>query len=387
MKIIIIGTAYPLRGAMAQLNAILYNYLSKNHEVKVYSFKRQYPKIFFPGKTQFETGKPAVEIPANNNLNLIDSINPINWLIVALKIRKEKPDLLIFRYWIPFFAPVFFSISFFTKIFTKTKTLFICDNVIPHERRIGDKLLTKIVFSTVDFFIVQSETVLNDLIHFNKSNKPVLKTPHPLYNIFGEKVTKENAKEFIEKNYKIKIQTKRIILFFGYIRKYKGLEYLIKAMSEIPDAYDITLLIVGEFYENEKECKELIAKNNLNDRIKLVDDFIPDEHVKYFICSTDVVVLPYIEATQSGIVQICYFYDKPCIATNVGGLSEMLNNGKTGLITKKGNHIELANSIMNFFNNDLEEFFITNIKTEKERYSWDEFTKKLLKLTNIKNTK
>ena len=157
MKIVIIGTAYPMRGGIAQYNSILYKYLSEENDVKVYSFKRQYPEFLFPGKTQFETGEPAFKIPDENNVISVDSLNPFNWFFTALKIRKEKPDVLIFRYWIPFFAPSFFTISFIVKLFSQAKVLFICDNVIPHEKRIGDKFFTRLVFSIVNYFIVQSK--------------------------------------------------------------------------------------------------------------------------------------------------------------------------------------------------------------------------------------
>jgi glycosyltransferase involved in cell wall biosynthesis len=384
MKIVIIGTAFPMRGGIAQYNSILYKYLSEKNDVKIFSFKRQYPEFLFPGKTQYETGEPAFKVPKEKNIIFVDSINPFNWFFTALKIRKEKPDLLIYKYWMPFFAPCYFTISFFVKLFTKTKVLFICDNVIPHEKRIGDKFLTKLVFSTVNHFIVQSKTVEKDLEIFNKKNKPYRLSPHPLYNIFGEKVEKENARKFIEENYNVKLGTEKVILFFGYIRKYKGLMYLIEAMPEIMKSNDIKLLIAGEFYDDEKPYKEKIKELGLGKNIVLLSDFMPDEKVKYFFSACDCLVLPYTNATQSGIVQIAYYYDKPAVVTDVGGLSEVVIKDKTGIIINPGDVKAIADAVKRFYDEKLEVKFSENIKTEKLKYSWETFIQNIFSMLNVK---
>lgn len=383
MKIVIIGTAFPMRGGIAQYNSILYKYLSKDNDVRIFSFKRQYPEFLFPGKTQFETGEPAFKIPEDKNVISIDSVNPINWILTAFKIRKENPDLLIYKYWIPFFAPCFFTISFFAKMFRKTKVLFICDNVIPHEKRFGDRFFTKLVFSVVDYFIVQSKTVEKDLAKFDKKNKPYKLSPHPLYNIFGEKLDKPEARKFIEENYNVKFNSGKIILFFGYIRKYKGLMYLIEAMNEL--GKDVKLLVAGEFYDDEKPYREKIKESGLEENILLLSDFMPDERVRYFFSACDCLVLPYTDATQSGIVQIAYYYDKPVIVTDVGGLSEVVISEKTGLIIKPGNVEEIAKAVNRFYSENLEEKFSENIKTEKLKYSWEVFVRNIMDLTEIKS--
>ncbi|MFA5403439.1 MAG: glycosyltransferase [Ignavibacteria bacterium] len=380
MKIVIIGTAYPMRGGIAQYNSILFKYLSEKNEVKIYSFKRQYPEFLFPGKTQYETGEPAFKIPEDKNVISVDSINPFNWFFTALKIRKENPDLLIYKYWIPFFAPCFFTISFIVKMFRKTKVLFICDNVIPHEKRIGDKFLTGLVFSIVNYFIVQSRTVEKDLVKFNKTNKPYKLSPHPLYNIFGEKVDKMESRRFIEENYKIKFNTDKVILFFGYIRKYKGLMYLLEAMPEILKDTNAKLLIAGEFYDDEKPYKEKIKELKLEENILLLSDFMPDEKIRYFFSACDCLVLPYTDATQSGIVQIAYYYDKPVIVTDVGGLSEVVISEKTGIIINPGNVNEVVTAVKRYYTENLENEFSENIKTEKLKYSWEVFTDNILEL-------
>lgn len=384
MKIVIIGTAYPMRGGIAQYNSILYKCLSEKNEVKIFSFKRQYPEFLFPGKTQYETGEPAFKIPEDKNVISVDSLNPINWIFTAFKIRKENPELLIYKYWIPFFAPCFFTISFMVKMFRKTKVLFICDNVIPHEKRIGDKFFTKLVFSIVNYYIVQSRTVENDLKKFNKSGKPYKLSPHPLYNIFGDKVDKPEARRFIEENYNIKFNTEKVILFFGYIRKYKGLVYLLEAMPGILKDIKVKLLIAGEFYDDEKPYKEKIKELKLEDNILLLSDFMPDEKVRYFFSACDCLVLPYTDATQSGIVQIAYYYDKPVIVTDVGGLSEVVISEKTGIIINPGNVNEIADAVKKFYNENLESDFSENIKEEKKKYSWEMFVRNILDLTENK---
>lgn len=382
-KIVIVGTAYPMRGAMAQLNSILYRHLSEISNVKIYSFKRQYPEFLFPGKTQYESGEPAVRIPDDKNIVSIDSINPFNWILSALKIRKEKPDLLIYRYWIPFFAPCFFVISFVVKLFSHTKILFICDNVIPHEKRFGDKFLTKLGFSIVNYFIVQSKTVENDLKNFNKNNKPYILTPHPLYNVFGEKLDKTEAKNILQREYNINLHDSKIILFFGYIRKYKGLMFLLDALPALIKQHNVRLIIAGEFYESEIPYRQKIKDLNIEGNIILLSSFMPENKVRYFFSACDCLVLPYINATQSGIVPLAYFYDKPVIVTNVGGLSEVVINRKTGFVINPSSSNEISEAVNMFYNENLEGEFSENIKEEKKKYSWEAFVNNIIKLSKL----
>ncbi len=382
-KIIIVGTAYPMRGAMAQLNSILFKHLSDFYNVIIYSFKRQYPEFLFPGKTQYELGEPAIKIPKDKNVISIDSINPFNWIFSALKMRTEKPDLLIFRYWIPFFAPSFFVVSFIVKMFSKTKVLFICDNVMPHEKRPGDKLLTKLVFSVVDYFIVQSKTVEKDLKTFNKKNKPYKLSSHPLYNVFGEKLDKIEAKEFLQKEYNLSFNDAKIILFFGYIRKYKGLMFLLDAMPDIIRKQNVKLIVAGEYYENETPYRDKIKELNLDNNIIVISSFIPENQVRYFFSACDCLVLPYVNATQSGIVPLAYFYDKPVIVTDVGGLSEVVIDSKTGFVVKPSNSNEIYEAVNMFYSENLEEKFSDNVKEEKKKYLWESFVNDIIKLSNI----
>lgn len=374
MKIIIAGTAFPMRGGIAQYNALMYKCFSETDDVKVYSFKRQYPEFLFPGKTQFEQGEPAVKIPGDKNVISIDSINPFNWLSTGKKIAAENPDLLIFKYWIPYFGPCFAVISYIVKKFSKSnaKVLYICDNVIPHEKRIGDKFFTKLAFSQGDYFVVMSKTVEDDLKLFNKG-KPYKLIPHPVYNIFGDKVEKSEAKNFIKKEYDIDLQSEKVILFFGYIRKYKGLNYLIDAMPGILKKVKLKLLVVGEYYGDEEKYREQIRSLGLKNDVKVVSDFVPDANVKYFFSASDVVVLPYSDATQSGIIQIAYHYDKPVIATDVGGLAEVVRNNETGFIIEPKSPDAIAKAVIDFYEKDMEVKFTNNAKVEKKKYTWEKF--------------
>ena len=373
MKIIIIGTAYPLRGAMAQLNGILANYLSEDNDVEIFSFKRQYPKLLFPGKSQEDTSGNDIIKKKIPNTQILDSINPFNWRSTARRIANKNPDLLILRFWIPFFAPAFYTICRYVKKKTGAKVLFICDNVIPHEHRPGDNFLIKLIFKAGDYFIIHSKSVEEDLKKF-VNGKPYKLTPHPIYNIFGEAAGKEESKRFLKNDFNIDVENEKVILFFGYVRKYKGLNYLIEAMPDILKKIKVRLLIVGEFYEDESVTKDRIRDLKLEKNISVVSDYVPNEKVKYFFCASDCVVLPYIDATQSGITQIAYYYDKPVIATDVGGLSEVVLNNKTGFIVEPKNSKAIADSVVRFYEEDLEENFSLNAGEEKKNYSWETFT-------------
>ncbi|MGE5410719.1 MAG: glycosyltransferase [Clostridiales bacterium] len=366
MKITILSTAYPLRGGIAHFNGLLYKELSKDNQVNVITFKRQYPSIFFPGKSQFESGETVEKIPSEV---IVDSVNPLNWLKVGEKLRKEAPDLIIFKYWMPFFAPCFGTISRIAKRNGKTKVLTICDNVIPHERKPGDRAFTNYFFNVVDFFVLLSKKVQMDLLSIKpKAENKIL--PHPVYSNFGEVVSKAQAREHL----KLK-NNEKLILFFGFIRDYKGLDVLFETMAQLKGKLDVKLIVAGEFYSNEEKYKELINKLQIKDSLYLFTDFIPTNEVKYYFCAADAVILPYKDATQSGIVQIAMNFKKPVIATNVGGLEEVVLDTKTGFIVEKQKPEKIAEAIMKFYSSseDLEKEFQRNIEGEVDKYSWRKF--------------
>lgn len=364
MKIVIVGTAYPLRGGIAHFNSLLADYLSNKHDVEIITFTRQYPKLLFPGKTQDETGGEPPAVPVQR---MIDSINPFNWYKVAKEIRKRKPDLLIFKYWLPFFGPCFGTIAKYAKKNSNTKVLFICDNVIPHERRPGDVAFTKYAFKQADFFIVQSKSVETDLLSLLPEAKYKF-APHPVYEIFGSPIEKLHARHTIG------IDSERVILFFGYIRQYKGLMVLLDAIKEISKRETPPLLlVVGEFYDDENKYRSRAKELQIENYIRFVSSYVPNDEVSIYFSAADVVVLPYLSATQSGITQIAYNFDKPVIATDVGGLAEVVIDGKTGFIVAPNDAIKLADAISKYYNEVKEKEFSENVKIEKRKYSWDNF--------------
>ena len=375
MKIIIIGTAHPYRGGLANYNEQLAKTLQeKGNQVVLWTFTLQYPTFLFPGKNQYQ----QADYPKNLNIKRkINSINPINWLRVGKMLQKEKSDLIVIKYWLPFFAPCFGTIL--KKIRGQTMIISILDNIIPHEKRVGDWYFTKYFVKQIDGFITMSKNVLKDLALFD-TNKPRAYSPHPLFNNFGKKISKEQALN----NLKL-CASKRYILFFGIIRKYKGLELLINAFS---DPYfrnkDIELVIVGEFYTNKKPYMKLINNHPFKEKINLVEGFVPNEEVKNFFCASNIIVQPYLSATQSGVSQIAYHFNTPMIVTDVGGLRELCPEGKVGFVVKPQAE-EIAKTLKKFFENPhYQREMEAEIENEKKKYSWDILANNILKLYHDK---
>jgi glycosyltransferase involved in cell wall biosynthesis len=361
VKIAIISTAYPLRGGIAHYVALLGEALAKRHEVHTITFKRQYPSFLFPGKTQEESGEGVHSAPAPQ---LVDSINPFNWYAVGRKLREQKYDLLIFKYWLPFFGPCFGTIARAAKRRTNTRVLYICDNVIPHEHRPFDAAFTRYAFRSVDHFIVQSRTVERQLNEFWPGASYRL-APHPVYNIFGTPMDKQEARNALG------VRGKRVLLFFGYVRAYKGLHVLLRAIAALPREMELHLMVVGEFYDDEQKYRSLIRELGLEDRVSINSDYVPNEDVGRYFSASDAVMLPYVSSTQSGIAQIAYNFDKPVIATDVGGLSEVIIDGATGYIVPPEDASRLAAAIKKFFDEGREAEFAARVRQEKGKYSWD----------------
>jgi len=371
MKVTILSTAYPWRGGIAHFNGLLYRELTKENEVKVVTFKRQYPAVFFPGKSQLESGDSVEQISTDR---IVDSINPFNWISVDKRIKKEAPDLLILKYWLPFFAPCFGTISRIIKKNKKTRILTICDNVLPHEKRPGDRAFTKYFFKQVDYFILLSKKVKEDLLTLKPGAKYKI-LPHPIYSNFGDPVQKDEARR------KLGLTDKNLILFFGFIRDYKGLDILLKSMAELKEE-GVKLIVAGEFYTDRDKYLSLIDELNVKDNVYLFTDFIPTSDVKYYFSACNAVILPYKDATQSGIVQIAMNFRKPVIATNVGGLGEVIFENRTGFIVEKENPEALAAAIKKFFKENKEDEFVNNLEKEVEKYSWSKFVKGMMEMIN-----
>lgn len=375
MRIVLVGTAYPLRGGIAHYIALLYQTLvQRGHDVYVLSFQRQYPKLLFPGKTQEDEGKELIPVRA---FPLLDSINPFSWVQALFWLKTIRPDVVCFKYWMPFFAPCYSTLVLGLKYFFHVPSIFICDNIVPHEKKIGDAWLTRVALRFPDFFIVQSETVRSDLLRFRREAIHV-KVPHPVYTIFPSPIQKEEARKRLGISPRVPL-----LLFFGYIRSYKGLSCLIEALPEIRKSLPAELLVAGEFYEEREATLQLIKQLGLEHVVHLHDRFIENEKVAEYFCASDLVVLPYRSATQSGIVQIAYHYEKPVLATSVGGLPEVIRPGKTGYLVPPNDPFSLAKAVVQFFTQDKKIPFGQWIRKEKEAYSWDRMAEAIEKMAGV----
>ncbi len=370
MKIVIVSPAYPYRGGIAGFTGQLFDELIKEHEVDVINYKRQYPAVFFPGKTQFEENIVEKRVTGER---IIDSVNPFSWIKAGRLIKRKNPDLLILVHWMPFFGPCLGTIS--RAAGKDIKKISICHNIIPHENKPGDKVFTRWFLNSVDNYILLSKAVMNDLLSLKKNVNYSLLF-HPVYNTYGELVKKEEARKEID------VTAKNVLLFFGLIRDYKGLDVLIRAAALLKVKLEFTLIVAGEFYSKKEKYISLAQNLKISDRIIFHDKYIPDEEVRYYFSASDVVVLPYKSATQSGIAGIAQNFNKPVIASDAGGLAEEIEGGVNGLLFEKGNHIELAEAIEKFYKEELEEPFTKNIRDESEKYSWKRFVAGMMELIN-----
>ncbi|MBK7171876.1 MAG: glycosyltransferase [Bacteroidales bacterium] len=363
-KVIIIGSAYPFRGGgISTYNERLAKaFQDRGDSVQIYTFSLQYPSFLFPGKTQYSTEAPPPDLDIKIAVN---SINPFNWIRIGREIAELRPDLVIVRYWMPFMAPCLGSISGIIRRNRHTKVIAITDNIIPHEKMPGGEWLSRYFVKRCDAFITMSKAVLADLGNLD-SSKPRRYHPHPLYDNFGASIPKEEAKRNLglEPEYSY-------LLFFGFIREYKGLDLLLKAFADSRlRKYPLKLLIAGEFYIDSAPYIDMIKSLGLSDLVVLHTQFIPNTEIVNYFCASDIVVQPYKEATQSGVTQVAYHFDKPMITTNVGGLSEMVPDGKVGYVVEP--EIEdLSLSLIKYFEEKKEIEFTENVKEEKKRFSWD----------------
>jgi glycosyltransferase involved in cell wall biosynthesis len=377
-RAVIIGPAHPLRGGLASYDERLAKEFTKQGiDTTIYTFSYQYPSFLFPGTTQYST-EPA---PENILIKVkINSVNPFNWIAVGNELKKIQPDIIVVRYWLPFMGPCLGTILRRVRKNRHTKIICIADNIFPHEKRTGDKAFTKYFLKPIDGFITMSEKVLADLNQFAK-DKPAQFVPHPLYDNFGEKISKEEARKILEIN-----QDDKVLLFFGFIRKYKGLDILLNAMKLLKQnssTQNIKLLIAGEFYEDKKNYHDLLSDTDIKDNLIIHTQFISDSMVKYYLCAADCVVQPYRNATQSGVTPLAYHFEIPMIVTNVGGLPSLVPDKKVGLVAEP-NAESIAKKIAEYFAIG-EEFFIPRLREEKKKYSWDNMVKAILDIGKSNN--
>ncbi len=376
-KVVIIGPAYPLRGGgMATFNERLaLEFTSLGYDSEIYTFSYQYPGFLFPGTSQYSTEEPPEGISIKVKIN---SVNPLNWWKVGNELRKMRPDLIVVRFWLPFMGPCFGTILRRVKKNGHTKIVCIADNLIPHEKRPGDRLFTRYFIKPVDAFIAMSELVEGQ-IRSMAPQKKVKFIPHPLYDHFGDRLSAEVARKHL------KIETNvRLLLFFGFIRKYKGLDILLKAigiLAQQPGNEDLKLLVAGEFYEDEKHYADLLNDPSIQPHLILRTQFIPNSEVKYYLSAADCVVQPYRSATQSGVTPLAYHFEVPMIVTDVGGLPAMVPDGKVGLVAHP-EAADLAQKIAQFFTLG-KAYFVPRLQEEKQKYSWSNMVQALVKSATV----
>ena len=366
MKITIVGTAFPYRGGLAAYNERLAReYVKQGHDVEIITFTLQYPPFLFPGKSQYSSEFAPKDLKIKR---MIHSMNPLNWIKVGKKIREKSPDRIIFCYWMAFMAPCFGTIARFARQ-PKTKMVGMIHNMIPHEPTILDKLFPKYFVNAMDGFVAMAESVVEDINHFDSFNKPKVVSPHPIYDHYGDALTKKEASVklglYDQNNY---------VLFFGFIRHYKGLDLLLEAFAdERLRQFPVKLIVAGEFYENPQPYLEQIIRLKLENVVELRTGFIPDNEVRNYFSIADLVAQPYRTATQSGVSQIAYHFEKPMLVTNVGGLAETIPDGKVGYVIGVEPK-QIADSLVDFFANERSEKMIENIKVEKKKFLWSRMT-------------
>lgn len=369
---LIIGPAYPFRGGLAVYNERLaQEFLRQGETASIITFTLQYPQLLFPGKTQYSEDPPPEDLDIRT---LINTVNPVNWLQVGAKLRDARPDLLILKYWLPFMAPCYGSLIRFIKRNGHTKVISILDNVIPHEKRPGDAFFTRYFIKGCDAFVYMSESVEEDLRQFD-TRKPAAFNPHPIYDNYGPPLTREEAVRELDLDPEI-----RYLLFFGFIREYKGLDLLLRALQdarirELP----CRLIIAGEFYDDQEKYLKIIRDNHLEERIIHVDKFISNEDVNKYFSAADLVIQPYKHATQSGVTQIAYHYEKPMVVTDVGGLSEIVTDGKTGYVVDMSPDA-IAGAVTDFFDHRRMAEFLPHLREEKKRFTWDALYRTIIEL-------
>ena len=364
MNIILLGTAYPFRGGLATFNERLARQLqAEGHQVEVITFTLQYPSFLFPGKTQYSSEQPPTDLHITQRVN---SCNPFNWLRVGRYIRRQQPDLLITCYWMAFFAPCYSIIERIAKRNGKTRAIALVHNMIPHEPSLLDKLFAPFYVRSTDGFVALSDSVVQDINHFDKNNKPKTSYPHPIYDHYGDPMTKQEACQALNLD-----PNNQYMLFFGLVRAYKGLDLLLDAFGQVKDRLpNLQLIIAGEFYEDEDKYRTQIANNQLTDRVIIRNEFIADADLRKYFGAADLIVQPYKSATQSGVTQVAFHFEKPMLVTNVGGLGEIVHDRKMGYaVAPQADAI--AEAIADYYTHDRQADYTEYLILQKENYSWE----------------
>ena len=372
MKIVLVGPAYPYRGGLATVDERLAREFEKEGDrIEIQTFTLQYPSFLFPGKTQYTQEENKNTFPIERSIN---TVNPFNWIKVGLKLKRHKPDFIITRCWLPFMSPCFGTIALIARKNGHTKHIALTDNIIPHEKRMMDRLFTKYLARSVDGWIAMSENVHKDIRLFDRQS-PAVVTPHPLYDNFGSMMDKAEAVKTLGLN-----PENINLLFFGLIRPYKGLDLLIEAMADerLKDC-PLHLTVAGEFYEDSSKYERLISEYSLENKITLENRFVPNEEVRRYFCASDLLVLPYKSATQSGVTQIALYFSLPMLVTNVGGLAEVVEDGVCGYVCEPRAE-DIARSLERFCKERQD--FSEGLAQARKKYSWSTMTKAMKDMYN-----
>ena len=374
MHIVILGTAYPFRGGLATFNERLARQLqAEGHEVEVITFTLQYPSFLFPGKTQYSSEQAPADLHITQQVH---SCNPFNWWKVGNKIRRMQPDLLISCYWMAFFAPCYGIIQRIAKRNGKTRCIGLVHNMIPHEPNLLDKLLAPFYVRHTDGFVALSESVVKDIDSLDKQTKPKASYPHPIYDHYGAQMEKNEACQALDLD-----PEKQYMLFFGLVRAYKGLDLLLDAFGKVKDQLpDLRLIVAGEFYEDEEKYRAQLYFNKLNDMVIIHNDFIADADLRKYFGAADLIVQPYKSATQSGVTQVAFHFEKPMLVTNVGGLGEIVHDHKMGYAVEP-NAEAIAEAITDYYTNNRQADYTQYLIQQKENYSWSGLTNAFMNIT------
>jgi glycosyltransferase involved in cell wall biosynthesis len=376
--VVIIGPGYPLRGGLATFDQRLAGeFISEGWDCVIYSFSLQYPGFLFPGTTQYSTEPPPEGLTI---LPRINSVNPFNWFSVGEELRKKRPDIIVVRFWLPLMGPALGTILRRVRKNRHTRILAITDNIMPHEKRPGDRSFTRYFLNACDAYITMSEKVMTQLRHFQPT-RPARQVVHPLYDNFGDPIPRNQARALLREKGMTIGDNDKVLLFFGFIRKYKGLDIALQAMADqrVRDL-GIKLLVAGEFYEDAAPYHELIARLDIGPSLLLRTDFIPDSAVRQYLCAADAVIQPYRSATQSGVTPLAYHFEKPMIVSNVGGLAALVPHEQVGLVAEP-EPTAMAEAILRFFVLG-DSYFIPALRQEKSKYSWSRFVANIFELCN-----
>ena len=377
LHIVIVGTAYPFRGGLATFNQRLaQQFQQEGHKVEIVTFTTQYPSFLFPGKTQYSTEEPPKDLSIRRAIN---SCNPLAWLRVGKQLKKQKPDLVICCYWMAFFAPAFATIERIVRKNGHTRCIALVHNMIPHEPSVLDKLFAPWFVRQTDGFVALSQSVVEDIAKLGDELKPAACSPHPIYDHYGKRMSKAEACEALG------IDDKQdYMLFFGLVRAYKGLDLLIDAFAQVKDELPkLRLLVAGEFYEDEQKYREQIHAGGLDERVIIRNEFIADADLRKYFGAASLIVQPYKSATQSGVTQVAFHFEKPMLVTNVGGLGEIVHHGKMGYAVPPETK-EIAAAISDYYTHDRQASFTEYLRLEKDKYGWDKLTRAFLTLRDAR---